>query len=197
MSMKCQDVIFVGFTDVANANRWIDYSLEFNAISNTRYRCVSCVKFLFRALETKRPPSRRSFCFHSSSQLNFRPACPDEACFSKRSRGSGQKKTESSGVFFSCSRSQQTSSKRSARIRTESGYRSTPQVPSILPTRAGRWLFPLSYIESQHSDAISIVTVAHSFVARDLFVTPPVEIYLTLQSVPNSLSNEPPQQKHQ
>ena len=34
--IKCQDVIFVSFTDVANANYWIDYSLEFNAILNTR-----------------------------------------------------------------------------------------------------------------------------------------------------------------
>ena len=31
-----------------------------NAISNTRYRCVSCVKFLFRA--HKKPPSDWGFC---------------------------------------------------------------------------------------------------------------------------------------
>jgi hypothetical protein len=47
--MKCQDVIFVALTDIANANRRIHYSFEFSAISNTRQRCVSCVMFLFQA----------------------------------------------------------------------------------------------------------------------------------------------------
>jgi len=36
---------------------------EFNAISNTRYRCVGCVKFLFRALEKPKPHNRVVLCF--------------------------------------------------------------------------------------------------------------------------------------
>jgi hypothetical protein len=48
------------------ANGFTNHLFEFNAISNTRYNVVSCVKFVFRALETKKPPSWRFLCFYLS-----------------------------------------------------------------------------------------------------------------------------------
>jgi hypothetical protein len=65
------------------ANEFTYHLFGFNAISNTRYKCVSCVKFLFRAPKNQNHPTGWFCVFCISLEKNLVSYLPAEVFFTK------------------------------------------------------------------------------------------------------------------